>query len=106
MSELVAKQCDFTLKIARLILYANGKNYGLTFGEGYDDDGVGHMKGSTHYVRLGQDFNLAKGGTIVENKSEVDLIFGLLHDQWDLMGGAERIAGDLGHFSFSYQGRR
>lgn len=32
--------------------------------------------------------------------------FTRLHDLWDLIGGAERITGDLGHFSLEHNGVR
>jgi len=48
--------------LGKLIIKAYELGYELTLGEGYDDDGVGHMKGSMHYIRLAQDLNLFKDG--------------------------------------------
>lgn len=59
---LGALQRKFTLMVGKLILKAYETGYELTLGEGYDDDGVGHMKGSMHYIRLAQDLNLFKDG--------------------------------------------
>jgi hypothetical protein len=106
VSELGDKQRKFTLLLGRMIVYAYNMGYELTLGEGYDDDGIGHMKGSTHYVRLGQDLNLFLNGMWLDKGPEMEKGFNLLHDKWELMGGTKRIAGDLNHFSFEYLGKR
>jgi hypothetical protein len=106
VSELGDEQRKFTLMLGRLIVYAYNIGYELTLGEGYDDDGIGHMKGSTHYVRLGQDLNLFLNKVWLDKGPEMEKGFNLLHDKWELMGGAKRIAGDLNHFSFEYLGKR
>jgi hypothetical protein len=106
MSELNILQRKFTFMVAQLITFAYFLGYELTLGEGYDDDRVGHMKNSTHYIRLGQDLNLFKDGVWLDRGLKMEEGFNRLHDFWDLIGGAERIAKDLNHFSVSYQGVR
>jgi len=95
-------QRKFVLMIAKLIIYAYEQGYELSFGEGFDDDNTGHMKGSVHYVRLGQDLNTFKDGVWIKDGS----IHSILHDYWDTLGGAKRIDKDLNHYSIEYQGRR
>jgi hypothetical protein len=99
-------QRKFTLMLGKLIIRAYELGYELTLGEGYDDDGVGHMKGSMHYIRLAQDLNLFKDGLWLSKGGEMERGFNLLHDYWDEMGGAERIDKDLNHFSVQWAGRR
>lgn len=102
MSELLDKQLRFPLMLAKLIMYAYDQGYEITLGEGYDDDNTGHMKGSTHYVKLAQDINLFKDKVWLKDGTGHDV----LHDYWDSLGGAKRIAKDLNHYSLEYQGRR
>ena len=103
---LGALQRKFTLMLGKLILKAYELGYELTLGEGYDDDGVGHMKGSMHYIRLAQDLNLFKDGVYLGSGPEAEKGHGMLHDYWDELGGAKRIPRDLNHYSMEYQGRR
>lgn len=94
-------QEDFTVKIARLILWGHDQGYKMRLGEGYDDDGVGHMKGSNHYIKLAQDIFIYKPGA-----QEQDLeAHGRMHDAWDALGGAPRIERDLNHYSYKFNGR-
>lgn len=106
MSELGDLQRKFTLMVGRLIVWTYTQGYELTLGEGYDDDGIGHMKGSTHYVKLGQDLNLYKDKVWLDKGAEMEKGFNLMHDKWDEMGGAKRIEKDLNHFSMEYGGKR
>ena len=99
-------QRKFTLMIGKLILKAYELGYELTLGEGYDDDGVGHMKGSLHYVKLAQDLNLFKNGVWLDKGPEMEKGHGMLHDYWDSIGGARRISKDLNHYSYAWQGKR
>lgn len=103
---LGALQRKFTLMLGKLILKAYELGYELTLGEGYDDDGVGHMQGSMHYIRLAQDLNLFKDGIWLSGGPEAEKGHGMLHDYWDELGGAKRIPRDLNHYSMEYQGRR
>jgi hypothetical protein len=106
MSALGDLQRKFTLMVGRLIVYTYGIGYELTLGEGYDDDNTGHMKGSTHYIRLGQDLNLFKDKVWLDKGTDMEIGFNLMHNFWDLMGGAARIDNDLNHFSLEYHGKR
>jgi hypothetical protein len=102
MSELLDRQLKFPLMLAKLIIHAYEMGYEITLGEGYDDDGIGHMAGSTHYVKLAQDLNLFKNKVWLKDGTGHDK----LHDYWDSLGGAKRIPNDLNHYSLEYQGRR
>jgi hypothetical protein len=106
MSELGDLQRQFTYAKAQLVIYAyEVLGYELTEGEGYDDDNKGHMKGSTHYIRLAQDFNIFRDKIWLQGADGEDA-HNQLHDKWDELGGSERIDGDLNHYSFEYNGRR
>ena len=95
-------QRKFTLMIAKLIIFAYEQGYELTFGEGYDDDGIGHAKGSLHYIKLAQDLNLFKDDVWLKESEAHDE----LHDYWDTIGGAKRIEGDGNHYSVEWRGKR
>ena len=96
----------FTLTIAKLILWANSQGYKLTFGESYDDDGIGHMKNSNHYIRLAQDFNL-----FIDNEYKTDTpSYERLGTAWKALHPLARWGGDFkskdgNHFSFEWKGR-
>jgi hypothetical protein len=96
------EQERFSLMLAKLIIRAYDLGYKIRMGEGYDDDGVGHTKGSTHYVKLGQDINLFKDGVYLTDGKDHNI----LHDYWDELGGAARIIKDLNHYSIMWQGVR
>lgn len=107
MSEIGDLQRKMAYMVGRLIIHTyEVLGYELTLGEGYDDDNTGHMKGSTHYIRIGQDLNLFKDKVWLDKGPEMEKGFNLMHDFWDSMGGARRIDRDLNHFSLEYQGRR
>ena len=91
-----------------------GKKYGATVrgGDTFRDKrvhgdmgvkmGYGH-KNSCHKLKLAEDINFIRGNGIVggdgpEHKE--------LHDWWDTVGGAERIAHDMNHYSFEHNGFR
>lgn len=94
-------QEGFTVKIAKLILWGDSQGYKIRLGEGYDDDGTGHMKGSNHYIKLAQDLFIYKPGEDTQDE-EAHM---RMHDAWDAMGGAPRIMHDLNHYSVMWQGR-
>jgi len=107
MSELLKKQMEMPLMLAKLIIYAYEQlGYTITFGEGFDDDGIGHMKGSVHYIKLGQDLNIFKDGQWLSKGPEMEKAHNKLHDKWDELGGAKRIPKDLNHYSIEFQGKR
>jgi len=105
MSLMVSKQSVFAGNIARLILWCLDQGYEVTLGEGYDDDGVGHMKGSTHYVRLGQDLNLFKDGVLLKKSED----YKRAGDAWKALHPLNRWGGDFpadgNHFSMLHDGR-
>lgn len=103
-SELLEKQWRFARMYALLILHAEQLGYKVTLGDTYRDPRVpyGHPK-STHRFRLAGDLNLfLPDGDYLSSGEEHDAI----HDYWDLIGGAERITGDLNHYSCEWQGTR
>lgn len=104
MSELRTLQEKFTVAIGRLIAEANIKGISLSFGDAYRDPRVfgpvGESMGygtarSCHKSRLAVDFN------VLNPESHK-----ILHDIWDSLGGSERLASDMNHYSFSYNGMR
>lgn len=112
MGKLREKQTKFAFAIGRLLLYAEAVGYGVTFGDAYRDPrvfgevgkskGYGHAS-SAHKSRLALDLNLFIDGEYVGNDTAHH---GKLHDFWDMLGGAPRIADDLNHYSFSEGGVR
>lgn len=98
-------QRKFTLMIGKLILYIYDIGLEATLGEGYDDDNVGHMKGSLHYIRLAQDLNIFKDGIWLSKGPDMEFWLNKIHDYWDSIGGGKRIKKDLNHFSMQWQGR-
>lgn len=106
---LLNLQQTFTFLIAKLIIYAYAHGYKITLGEGYDDDGKGHMHGSLHYSRLAQDLNLFdQNGTYIKS-SEGYLELG---EYWEGLSdaGYECCWGgrfsDGNHFSIAYGGKK
>ena len=111
LSEL---QQEFTQKIGILIQRAYELGFGLTFGDAYRDPRVHGFVGekksysaanSVHKQRLAVDFNIFKNGKFLEGKEAEDA-HSRLHDEWDELGGAERINKDTNHYSYSYNGMR
>ena len=100
MSELGVIQRKFPLMIAKLITHAYELGYELTLGEGFNAEGVGHKKGSNHYIKLAQDLNIFKDGVYLQDGTGHKE----LHDYWDTLGGAKRIEKDLNHYSVEYLG--
>jgi hypothetical protein len=106
MSELLDKRLRLSRMLAILQSYADLLGYGVTLGEGYVSNGTGHMKGSLHYSGLAQDINLYKDGVWLDKGPESEKAHNLLHNMWDLLGGAERIPKDLNHYSIAHGGKR
>jgi hypothetical protein len=110
------KQSAFALCLAKLITWVyQHPGWEVTFAEGYvgdtdardgDHDGP-HMKGGTHYLRIGQDLNLFIDGEWIRGH----------HQAWDAIGGywlslhpLARWGGtfksrDWNHVSFEHQGK-
>lgn len=106
MGKLREKQSRHSRKIAVLKLVAFEIGYELTDGDAYRDPRVpyGH-KNSLHRKRLANDLNVFKDGIYLQGK-EAETAHNEIHDVWDMMGGAERIANDLNHYSTEHQGMR
>jgi hypothetical protein len=96
------KQSNFSLALAKLIIYAYSLGYEITFGDVFAK--TGHKVGSVHYLRLAGDLNLFKDGKWLDTGVEMEKGHNLLHDYWDTLGGAKRIAKDLNHYSFEHEG--
>ncbi len=92
---IAKKQQRFSQLVARLILHADILGYDVTFGDAYRDErcGYGHPK-SLHRWRLAIDLNLFKDGIYLTDWAAHEA----LHDYWDTIGGAPRIADDMNHY--------
>jgi hypothetical protein len=101
MSLLGSKQEEFTILIARLILWGNAQGYKMHLGEGFNAAGIGHKKNSNHYLKLAQDIFIYKNGVDEQDEEAHQR----MHDAWDQMEGAPRILNDLNHYSVVWEGR-
>lgn len=79
----------------------------LTLGEGFRNDGQGHMPGSLHYVRLAQDLNLFVGGIYITGDHPVWHQLGAYWKSLDPLAawGGDFQSKDFNHFSLRYGGR-
>ena len=97
------KRRKFTQMSAMLIQYATFLGYecAIDFVKRCEDCQVG-IPNSVHKLGLAMDLNLYLDGVYLDEEwPHRDL-----HDFWDLLGGAERIAGDLNHYSMEHNGVR
>ncbi|HCH49247.1 MAG TPA: hypothetical protein DEV59_00845 [Proteus sp.] len=107
------KQQQFTVMVAKLILWAQSNGYGLTFGEAYRTaqqsqwnakNGKG-IQQSLHTQRLAIDFNLFMNG-VYQTQSEA---YRPLGKYWCSLGGTwggHFSYPDGNHFSLEHQGIR
>lgn len=102
MSQLLHKQQEFTVAIAKLILYADSLGCQLTFGDCYAGGAFGHMENSNHYRRLAVDFNLFVEGEYINDGD--NHMWAKLHEYFEELGGAPMIKKDANHFSFKHRG--
>jgi len=108
---LINKQAQFATAIGRLLVWCADNNHTtVTFGDAYRDPrlhgAMGEKKAygaanSVHKLRLAVDLNLIINGKLAQPAD-----YAPLHDYWDTLGGAERIANDMNHFSFEHNGFR
>jgi hypothetical protein len=113
---LSEKQQLFTLKIARLIQFADSMGYGLTFGEAYRSPeeaarlaqaGKG-IKNSLHTERLAVDFNAFKDGVYLSGSES----YRELGEFWESLSAPDVTCcwggrfGDGDHFSIAHGGRK
>jgi hypothetical protein len=74
------------------------------FGEVGVKKGYGH-KNSCHKMKLAIDLNLTYGGVYLTG-SNAQSAHNQVHDFWDELGGSNRIAHDLNHYSLERNGNR
>jgi len=107
------KQRKFTLMIAKLIIYAYEQGYELTVGDFYRDPRLhgehGTKKGygaakSVHKLRLAGDLNLFANGEYIASSDHP--AWYVLHEYWELLGGAKAVPNDANHFSVEMWGCR
>ena len=96
-------QSRFCFMVSILIQVGYSLGYEITFGESFDDDNMGHMKNSLHYIRLAQDLNLFKDGKFLTT-TEAHAPLG---EFWEKIGGSwgGRFS-DGNHYSLPFGGRR
>lgn len=96
------KQELFAVAQAKLVLYADSLGYGIRPKHLLRclDCKVGKTN-SVHKLGIAIDLVLTQDDKIITDSA----VFNMLHDHWDKLGGARRIAVDLGHFSFEHEGR-
>ena len=112
MISLGQKQQEFTLMIARLIVFAYEHGCRLTFGDAYRDPrlhgAVGVKQGygaasSCHKLRLAVDFNLFKDGQYMTASDD----YKLLGEYWESIGGTwGGRFNDGNHFSLEHEGKK
>ncbi len=109
MSELVAAQQTFSLRLGLLLVHIDREtDYRVTLGESWRTQeqaelnaaqGIG-IKNSLHCERLAQDLNFFKNGKLVATPEEIG-------EWWEGQGGAwGGRFGDPAHFSLAYGGRK
>lgn len=107
------KQSLFAVLVARLIQYATGLEYELTFGETYRSKeeaerlaklGLG-IKNSLHCVRLAVDLNLFKDG-IYLSSTEAHRPLGEWWERQDPLCRWGGRFGDGNHYSLEHGGRK
>lgn len=89
--------------VALLIQYAHFLGYecAIDYVKRCEDCEIGHPR-SLHKMGLALDLHLYLDGEYVTTAGP----HSDLHDLWDLLGGSERIAGDMNHYSVAHGGMR
>ena len=91
------KQSGFVRMVAKLIEYAYGLGYEMTFGDAWARDG--HREGSSHYKRLAIDLNLFRGGLWLKGTED----HRVLGEYWESLSPHTTWGGrweDGNHYSF------
>lgn len=103
-SELGRYQETFSESFAYLLAFAMEQNIPVRIKDGFRDSRVhgvwGEKKG------YGAAYSCHKVGLAVDLWTSNSDHHVMLHDFWDKVGGAKRIAGDMGHYSFEWMGYR
>lgn len=97
------KRRKFSHMLAMLVLHAEDLGFGVAIDDvkRRESCGYGHPR-SAHRVGLAGDILLYKGSRYLTAAKHHEA----LHDYWDILGGAPRIAGDMNHYSLEHQGVR
>ncbi len=93
------RQRKFSELVAKLILEAYRRGYGITFGDAWAK--TGHCSGSFHYIRLAIDLNLFKDGkwlTKTEDHEPLGKYWESLDD--DCTWGGRFPSPDGNHYSY------
>lgn len=108
------KQEKFMRMLPRLIDHIHSLGYEIrggdlfrapsVFGEIGEKKGYGH-RNSCHKLKLAIDLNITKDGVYLRGDA-AKTAHDMFHDFWDDLGGSERIAHDLNHYSLEHQGMR
>lgn len=107
--KLGERQEQFASMLPGLINEALRLGYRVRIGDVFRDPRAhgdfGVLKGyaaanSVHKLKLAVDLNLVLDGKLNSAGHK------LLHDYWDKVGGAERILGDMCHYSLNWEGYR
>jgi hypothetical protein len=93
------KQEEFALMLGRLIVWAYEHGHKIRMGDVFAKSG--HKENSNHYLKLAADLLVYKPGEAQQDEEA----HRQMHDYWDSLGGAPRIANDMNHYSVKWNGR-
>lgn len=108
MSALLKARENFTQMIALFLraAYVRGERPVLDYVKRCEDCPVGKVN-SVHKLGLAADVHLYDSmGNYLGSGAEAEKRHSALHGLWDTMGGADRIQGDLNHYSLPWGGMR
>lgn len=114
MSQLLTLQQEFAVCVAKLILWAEQNQIGITFGEAYRTPEQAHLNAqhgtgivnSLHCQRLAVDLNVIENGKYITDPApylKLAAYWKTLHK--DAAAGADFHRKDYNHFSLAYGGR-
>lgn len=101
-SEILTRQEAFFKAFSLLSTYAVGIGGTPRFDDAFRNPQV--------HGAFGTKFGYAAACSVHKLRLAVDLVgcsaeqLERMHDYWDRLGGAQRIKGDMGHFSFEWKG--